>query len=102
MDIYSLIILLFIFVIALQFWRLRGISEHTVAFAQRYCQKEGLQFISLARHKTRLHIYRAKPDWQVNYQLEFSSDGETRYLGTISTHGKQILSVDLPVFRVAN
>ena len=102
MDIYSLAILLAIFAVALQFWRLRGIAESTIAFAQRYCEKEGLQFMSLARTRTRMSIVRGKPDWHINYQLEFSSDGETQYIGNIRTHGKQILSVDLPVFRVAS
>ena len=99
---YSLIILLIIIAIAIQFWRLRGISEHTIAYAEQYCKKEGLQFISLARFNTKLSVQRGKPDWLIEYQLEFSSDGETQYVGTIMTHGKQILSVQLPVFRVAS
>ncbi|MFC4700037.1 DUF3301 domain-containing protein [Glaciecola siphonariae] len=102
MDMYNLIILLCIGAVALQFWRLRGISEHAIAFAQQYCKKENLQFISLARLNTRLTVHRGKPDWLIQYQLEFSSDGETQYTGLIKTHGKQILSVDLPAFRMVS
>lgn len=101
MDMYSLIILLFIGAVALQFWRLRGISEYTIAYAEHYCKKEGLQFISLARYQTKLSVLRGKPDWLIDYHLEFSSDGETQYVGTIQTHGKQVIRVDLPVFRMA-
>jgi hypothetical protein len=102
MDMYSLIILLFIAAVAIQFWRLRGISEYTIEYAQRYCKKEGLQFISLARINTRLSVYRGKPDWLIDYQLEFSSDGETQYVGSIQTHAKHVLRVELPVFRMAS
>ena len=102
MDMYSLIILLFIAAIALQFWRLRGISEYTIQYAEQYCKKEGLQFISLARNKTRISLERGKPDWLIEYDLEFSSDGETQYVGTITSHGKRVKSANLPVFRVAS
>jgi GNAT superfamily N-acetyltransferase len=102
MDMYSLIIILCIAMIALQFWRLRGISEYTIKYAEQYCKKEGLQYISLARNKTRISIERGKPDWLIEYDLEFSSDGETQYIGTITSHGKRIMRVDLPVFRMAS
>ncbi|WP_371192584.1 DUF3301 domain-containing protein [Glaciecola sp. SC05] len=102
MDMYSLIILLLIVGVGIQFWRLRGISEYTIAYAEQYCKKEGLQFISLARYRTKLSLYRNKPDWLIDYHLEFSSDGETQYVGTIQTHGKRVVSVQLPVFRMAS
>nr|WP_136251655.1 DUF3301 domain-containing protein [Ningiella ruwaisensis] len=102
MDIYSLSILLLIGIVGLQFWRLRGIAEYAIAYAQRYCEKEGLQFISLARKTTKFGLHRGKPDWAITYMLEFSSDGETLYTGKIKTHGKHIISVELPVFRVVN
>ncbi|WP_395344550.1 DUF3301 domain-containing protein [Ningiella sp. W23] len=101
MDMYSLIILLCLLMIGLQFWRLRGIAESTISFAQRYCQKEGLQYISLARVKTRMSVKRGKPDWHIIYQLEFSSDGETNYTGSITTHGRKVMKVELPVYRLA-
>jgi len=102
MDIYNLIILVIIFTIGLQFWRLRGIAESTVKYAQRYCKKEGLQYISLARVKTQFRVHRGKPDWVLDYQLEFSSDGEMQYNGLIQTHGKDVIKVELPVFRMVD
>jgi hypothetical protein len=91
-----------IFVVALQFWRLRGIAESTVKYARMYCKKEGLQYISLARVNTHFRIHRGKPDWLLDYQLEFSSDGETQYNGIIQTHGRDIVKVELPVFRMVD
>jgi hypothetical protein len=102
MDIYNLIILIALFTIGLQFWRLRGIAESTVKYAKQYCKKEGLQYISLARVKTKLSFHRGKPDWLIDYQLEFSSDGEMQYNGIIQTHGKDVIKVELPVFRMVD
>lgn len=84
-----------------QFWRLRAIAEHTVNYANQYCKKHQLQYISLARTGTRFKAYKGKLDWQLRYQMEFSSDGQTDYQGTIVTHGKQVISVDLPAYRVS-
>lgn len=100
MDLLSLILVLVSSLIVIQFWRLRGIAEHMVEYAKQYCAKNSLQYISLARTSTKFTAYRGKLDWQLCYQLEFSSDGESGYTGTIVCHGKHVIQIELPVYRV--
>ncbi|MGQ8366285.1 DUF3301 domain-containing protein [Glaciecola sp. 1036] len=98
----NILILVIIIAIAFQFWRLRGIGEYTIRFAKQYCEREGLQYVSLARVSTKIGIFKGKVDWLNKYELSFSSDGENLYTGTISTVGSRVVSVDLPAFRIAN
>ncbi len=37
-----------------QFWRIRAISEQTNTYLKQYCDKHGLQLLSVARAKTQL------------------------------------------------
>jgi predicted dithiol-disulfide oxidoreductase (DUF899 family) len=99
-DLGSLVILLVLAIIVIQFWRLRSIAEHTVEYANQYCNKHQLQFISLARTGTKFKAYKGRLDWQLSYQMEFSSDGQTDYVGEIVSHGKVVINVDLPAYRV--
>jgi hypothetical protein len=99
-DLGSLVIFMVLVVIAVVFWRLRSIAEFTVQYATQYCKKHQLQFISLARVGTKFTAYKGKLDWQLRYQMEFSSDGQTDYVGTIVSHGKYVIEVELPAYRV--
>lgn len=100
MDLLSVVVLLLVVVIVIQFWRLRAIAEYTVEYANQYCKRHQLQYISLARTATKFTAYKGRLDWQLNYQLEFSSDGQTEYVGSIVTHGKHIVEIELPAYRV--
>ena len=98
----SLILVFVCVLIVVQFWRLRGISEYMVGYANQYCNKHNLQYISLARTGSKFTAYKGKLDWQLRYQMEFSSDGESGYLGTLTCHGKEVINIDLPAYRIAN
>lgn len=100
MDLASLVLILLIIVIAIQFWRLRSIAEYMIVYANQYCNKNNLQYISLARTKSRFTAYKGRIDWQLKYEMAFTSDGENEYRGTITCHGKHIINVDMPVYRV--
>lgn len=100
MDLTSVVILLLIIVVVVQFWRLRSIAEYMVDYANQYCTRNQLQYISLARTGTKFRAYKGRLDWQLSYQLEFSSDGETDYVGTIVSHGKHVIEIELPAYRV--
>ncbi|MGB3724217.1 MAG: DUF3301 domain-containing protein [Glaciecola sp.] len=100
MDLLTLIILLVSCLFVVQFWRLRGVAEHTVKYANEYCDKHNLQYISLARSSTKFCAHKGKLDWQLRYEMAFSSDGETEYTGSIVCHGYHVIKVDLPVYRV--
>jgi hypothetical protein len=99
-DLLSVVVFLIIVMIAIQFWRLRAIAEYTVEYANLYCKRHQLQYISLARTATKFTAYNGRLDWQLNYQLEFSSDGQTEYVGSIVTHGKHVIEIELPAYRV--
>jgi hypothetical protein len=100
-DLTNVVIILTLIVIGVQFWRLRSIAEYMVQYANRYCKKHKLQYISLARTDTKFRIYKGRLDWQLRYQMEFSSDGQTDYIGTIVSHGKNVVSVELPAYRIS-
>jgi hypothetical protein len=100
MTLSSLVILLCIGLISFQFWRLRGIAEHCIDFSKQYCDKHNLQFISLARQSTRFTIYKGRLDWKITYTLEFSSNGEDAYEGSLVSIGKHIAAVTLPVYKI--
>lgn len=100
MDLLSVVLLLVIAVLVIQFWRLRAIAEYMVEYANLYCKRHQLQYISLARTATKFSAYKGRLDWQLSYQLEFSSDGQTEYVGTIVSHGKHVIDIELPAYRV--
>lgn len=102
MDLANVIILLVLVVVVVQFWRLRSIAEFMVQYSNQYCNKHRLQYISLARTNTSFRFYKGRLDWQLSYQLEFSSDGQLEYAGTIVSHGKHVISVELPPYRIVS
>lgn len=102
MDLSSLVILMIIVLLAIQFWRLRSIAEYMVVYANQYCKRNQLQYISLARSSTKFKVYKGRLDWQLSYQLEFSSDGQSDYVGTIVSHGKHVIQIELPPYRVVS
>ena len=100
MTLSSLVILLSLSWIAFQFWRLRGMAEFSMAHAKRYCDQHDLQFLSLARRSTRISTFRGKLDWKVVYQLEFSSNHEDAYIGTMTSFGNRVIEMNLPVYKI--
>jgi hypothetical protein len=100
MTLGSLVILLSIALIAFQLWRLRGIGEFSIQYANQYCEKQDLQFLSLARHSTRISAHRGKLDWKIIYQLEFSSSGSDAYIGTMTCFGHAVIEMYLPAYKI--
>lgn len=100
MTLGSLVILLCIAWIAFQFWRLRGIAEYSIQYANDYCHKNNLQFLSLARRSTRISGHRGKLDWKIMYQLEFSSSGSDAYIGTMTSFGHSVIEMNLPAYKI--
>jgi hypothetical protein len=100
MNLYDLILLIVIFLIAAMFWRFRGISEAVKIQLDAYCERQQLQLISVARVKTRLGSYRGKLDFHSEFAFEFSGNGENSYQGMVSMVGLKILNIDTPAYRV--
>ncbi len=100
MDLGTLVVLAVVGLVIYQFWHLRAIAEKAVFYANQYCNKHGLQYISLARSNAKFKAYKGKLDWHVEYQLEFSSDGEIEYTGSLICHGKHLVKVEVPAYRI--
>ena len=100
MNLVNVVLFLVVVVIVVQFWRLRGIAEYMVQYANRYCDKHQLQYISLARTSTAFRLYKGRIDWELRYEMGFSSDGQTAYTGVITSHGKNVIDIQLPAYRV--
>jgi hypothetical protein len=100
MTLGSLVILLSIGLTAFQFWRLRDIGEFSIQYANQYCEKQNLQFLSLARRSTRISAHRGKLDWKIVYQLEFSSSGSDAYIGTMTCFGNSVIEMNLQAYKI--
>lgn len=100
MNLYDLILLIGIFLLAATFWRFRAISEAVKTQLEAYCERQQLQLISVARVKTRLGSYRGKLDFHTDYVFEFSGNGEDSYLGQVQMVGLKIQNIDTPAYRV--
>lgn len=99
-NLFDVIILLFVVVVIFQFWRIRAIAEHAKSYLHRYCEKNHLQLISVARKKSRLTFYRGKLDWKSEFIFEFSGNGEDSNQGTLHMMGLSITDTLLPAYRV--
>ncbi len=100
MSLFDILILLVFVVVAIQFWRVRDITEYTTGYLRRYCEQQHLQFISVARIKTRIAMHRGKPDWHTHFAFEFSGNGEDAYQGTIELKGKHVVSTHMPAYKI--
>lgn len=100
LNLFDIVLLMAIVVIAIQFWRIRAISEHAKLYLQQYCQQQQLQLISVARSKTRFARTAGRLDWYNEFEFEFSSTGDDRYQGRLSMSGLKVLETDLPAYRI--
>ena len=93
--------LLFLSLFFWYFMYLRKVSEAARTFTLNYCQDKELQFISIARQKTKLK-FNTKQGWYLYslYDFEFSGDGQSSYLGSVSLTGLRLNEIDLPAYRV--
>lgn len=99
-SLFDILLLCIISAVVFQFWRIRAIAEHAKVYLTHYCEKNQLQLISVARHKTRLGVHRGKLDWRTEFHFEFSGNGEDSYQGTLHMSGLTIVNTDLPAYRI--
>ena len=80
---------------------LRKISEIGAKHAEKYCHQSNLQFLSIARKSSRLHINkRYGIHWLSMFDFEFSGDGETKYQGELTLRGLKLENVNVPPYRI--
>jgi hypothetical protein len=99
-NLFDIMLLLIIAIIAFQFWRIRAITEQANRYMHHYCDKNQLQLISISRRKTRLTLFRGKLDWYNEFDFEFSGNGEDSYRGELVMKGLSVQSTDLPAYRI--
>jgi hypothetical protein len=100
MNLFDLVVLLVIFLIVGQFWRIRAISEKVGQHLEQYCRLNQLQLISIARSKTRLGSYQGRLDWKSEFTFEFSGTGEDSYQGNVKMVGLHVLETLTPAYRI--
>ena len=100
MNLFDLILLIGIFLLAAMFWRFRAISEAVKTQLDTYCERQQLQLISVARVKTRLGSYRGKLDFHSDFVFEFSGNGEDSCQGQVKMIGLKVQHIDTPAYRV--
>jgi len=91
-------------IVGLIFWYfvfLRKVAEFARMHVQKYCQQEKLQYISIARVSSRLKFNkRLGIHWFTIFEFEFSSDGESSYIGRISLRNYKLDHIDTPAYRI--
>ena len=100
MNLIDILILLALTVIAIQFWRIRGITEFVNRYLVQYCHKQNVQLLTVARLKTKLTFVAGKPDWHTFFSFEFSSDGTNKYSGIIELKGMRIVATEMPPYTI--
>ena len=94
---YLLLICLFCW----YFIYLRKISEVAQVYANRYCEKNQLQFITIARKTSKLTFTKNYGlAWFSLFDIEFSGDGESSNCATLSLYGLTLDNIDIPPYRV--
>ena len=101
MTLGEVILLLVMVVVAMQFWRIRSISEQANQQIARYCQTHNLQLLAVARKQTRLSFRYGKLDWFSVFIFEFSGNGEDKYTGEVQMIGRNVINTELPPYRVS-
>lgn len=100
MNLVDILILLLLVVIAIQFWRIRGITEYVNRYLLQYCQSQNVQLLTVARLKTKFTLVAGKPDWHTFFTFEFSSDGTNKYTGLIELKGMRIVATEMPPYTI--
>ena len=93
----SIWLILCVSVVIYLFWVDRLAAENAREFAKRHCEKQQVQFLSIACNKKRLGILdNGKPGLKSEFSWEFSSTGQDSYTGTLYLHNGKIVKVDMP------
>jgi hypothetical protein len=94
----------FLLIVCLFLWYfiyLRKVSECALRHIKTYCEKDGLQFISLSRRSSRLAFNKALgPHWISIFDFEFSGDGESIYQGQATLRGYKLDNIHVPMYKI--
>ncbi|WP_017445504.1 DUF3301 domain-containing protein [Gayadomonas joobiniege] len=97
----DLIVLISIALVIFQFWQLRRQSEAALAYAKDYCERNNIQFISVARQKTRMVFFKKQLlEWHSKFQFEFSGNGEDSNFGELVLIDQRLINVTTEVYKM--
>jgi len=81
---------------------LRKVAEYARQHVNKYCEKEGLQYLSIARLSSRLRFNKRHGlHWLSRFEFEFSGDGESKYVGQASLENYKLEQINLPAYSVS-
>jgi Protein of unknown function (DUF3301) len=98
MDFVWLLLLGMAFVYA--FLLQRKQDETAIKLAKHLCKQQELQFLECARGTHQFAKLDNRWRWFTSYQVDFSSDGESRYQAELRLSGLRYLSFQLPPYRI--
>ncbi|MER2492950.1 DUF3301 domain-containing protein [Catenovulum sediminis] len=99
-QLIDIVILLIIGIVIFQFWQLRKQSEAATHYAQDYCERNDIQFISVSRAKTRLVFFKRNLlEWHSTFNFEFSGNGEDANAGQLLLIDQRLVNVTTEVYR---
>ena len=83
-------------------WNAQGVKHRAFTEAKKHCQKMDVQFLddSVVLKRLRLSKSGGNLHWQRCYQFEFSSTFDDRYTGEIILLGRQVVKIDLGIYRI--
>lgn len=100
MILLDVILLLLIVWVGYLFWLGRRQAEQAHRYIERYCQQHQLQLLDCAWQRG----YPAKRGryvgWLSHYEFRFSSDGETRYVGSATLLNLRLVQITTPPYRL--
>jgi len=100
MELLNIIGLIGLLFVGWLFWQTRLLAETAKLATTEYAEKHGLQILTLARLSLKpSRNERGRFCWKAQYQFEFSSDGESYYIGNIIVNGKRVISIETPAYR---
>lgn len=99
-NLFELITLLGLFLLAYLFWQWRMQEEFARQHAEALCKRHDLQFLDIARASGRPR-FQPKTGWEARFIFGFSSDTQSRYEGDIWLLNRHLRDYRLPTYRTA-
>jgi hypothetical protein len=96
----SVLLLLLISTVCYLFWLQRKQDERALLLAKQLCQQQQLQMLDCGRTGHSFRKISARLRFITLYQVDFSSDGESRYQAELLLSGMRLAAFNLPAYRI--
>jgi len=98
----ELIIFLILLAIVVYWWDAAGAYERAYQAAKQACSEGGVQLLDDTLERTKIRLCRHERGYMHlcrEYEFEFSSDGEMRYMGTLKLKGRRLQHIEMQAYR---